>query len=180
MHSTRWIMTSLLVLLAVGAAGCGSKREATPQENPRLAAVRVLDQIVHNHYSDAWGDLHSVDQKVAPLSEYVGLGDGKFVESTAVDIRMGFAGSFSLVHTVHLVAEDGKWKWILPSWRFRDYKADRCPTDSGSISVTPSARNQVQTRSTSFSGADAPDVTPTTSTPSSQLSSISVSSSIRC
>jgi len=155
-------MASLLVLLAPAAAGCGSKRDAKPQENPRLAAVRVLDQIVHNHYSDAWGDLHSVDQKVAPLSEYVGcetrspviarprsvkvvsvntesvgLGDGKFVESTAVDIRMGFAGSFSLVHTVHLVAEDGKWKWILPSWRFRDYKADRCPTDSGS-SAPPS------------------------------------------
>ena len=54
------------------------------------------------------------------------------VESTAVDIRMAFAGSFSLVHTVHLVAEGGKWKWILPAWRFRDYKADRCPTDAGS------------------------------------------------
>jgi hypothetical protein len=138
-------------------AGCGSQRSAKPKESPRVAAVRVLDQIVHNHYTDAWGGLHSVDQGVAPLAEYVGcetrspviarprtvkvvsvnkesvgLGDGKFVESTAVDIRMGFAGSFSLVHTVHLVAEDGKWKWILPSWRFRDYKADRCPTDSGS------------------------------------------------
>jgi hypothetical protein len=33
---------------------------------------------------------------------------------------------------VHLVASHGMWKWILPSWRFRDYKADRCPTDAGS------------------------------------------------
>jgi hypothetical protein len=145
------------VLVVVLCAGCGLKSSKQPQESPRVAAVRVLDQIVHNDYTDAWGDLHSIDQKVAPLAEYVGcetrspviarpssvkvvsvnresvgLGDGKFVESTAVDIRMAFAGSFSLVHTVHLVAEDGKWKWILPSWRFRDYRANRCPTDSGS------------------------------------------------
>ena len=157
MLRTMRTLLPVLVLLALLAAGCGSKRSAKPTENPRVAAARVLDQIVHNHYTDAWGDLHSVDQSVAPLAEYVacetrspviarpravkvvrvnsesvGLGDGKFVRSTAVDIRMAFAGSFSLVHTIHLVAEDGKWKWILPSWRFRDYKADRCPTDSGS------------------------------------------------
>ena len=157
MLRTMRTLLPVLVLLALLTAGCGSKRSAKPTENPRVAAARVLDQIVHNQYTDAWGDLHSVDQRVAPLAEYVacetrspviarprtvkvvsvnsesvGLGDGKFVQSTAVDIRMAFAGSFSLVHTIHLVAEDGKWKWILPSWRFHDYKADRCPTDSGS------------------------------------------------
>ena len=50
---------------------------------------------------------------------------------------------------------------------------------NGSIRSTPRARNQSQTRLTSFSGADAPDVTPTVRTPSSQAASISVSSSIR-
>ena len=45
--------------------------------------------------------------------------------------------------------------------------------------TTPRARNQSQTRLTSFSGAEAPEVIPTVSTPSSQASSISVSSSIR-
>ena len=48
------------------------------------------------------------------------------------------------------------------------------------MSSTPRARNQSHTRATSFSGAEAPDVMPTVSTPSSQSSSISVSSSIRC
>jgi hypothetical protein len=47
---------------------------------------------------------------------------------------MQFAGGseFHLTHTVHLVADHGRWKFILPGWRFRDYRADRCPTDSGS------------------------------------------------
>ena len=36
------------------------------------------------------------------------------------------------------------------------------------MSVTPRSRNQSSTPSTSFSGADAPDVMPTISTPSSQ------------
>ena len=71
---------------------------------------------------------------VSVNEESVGLGDGKFIESTAVSVRMRFAGGsqFTLVHSVHLVAEDGKWKWILPSWRYRDYRADKCPTDAGS------------------------------------------------
>jgi hypothetical protein len=140
------------VVLVVTAAGCGSNN-ARPKENPRVAALRVVNRIVHNQYAQAWGDLHSVDQKVAPLAEYVacetrspviarplsmkvvsvndesvGLGDGKFLDSTSVDVRMTFAGNFHLVHSVHLIAEDGKWKWILPSWRYRDYRADRCPT----------------------------------------------------
>jgi hypothetical protein len=147
------VVVALAALLLV--AGCGSS--GAPKESPKVAALRVLDQIVHNQYAEAWGDLHSIDQHVAPLAEYVGcetrspviarpltaravrvgsesvgLGDGKFVESTAVDIRMTFAGNFTLVHTVHLVAEKGRWKWIIPSRRYRDYKADRCPTDSGS------------------------------------------------
>lgn len=146
---------ALLALAAVLAAGCGSS--AKPSEDPGAAAQRVLDLIVHNRYTEAWDELHPTDKAVAPREEYVGcesrspvpatpnsvkvvkvhdesvgLGDGKFVESTGVDLKLGFRGGFHLVHTVHLVASHGKWTWILPSWRYRDYKADRCPTDAGS------------------------------------------------
>jgi hypothetical protein len=144
------------VVVVLLAAGCGGK-QSRPKDDPGKAAVKVLGLITRNQYAEAWADLHPDDQRVAPLAEYVGcetrspviarplsvrvvsvkhesvgLGNGKFVESTAIGIRLRFAGSFSLVHTVHLVASDGEWKWILPSWRFRDYRADRCPTDPGS------------------------------------------------
>ena len=151
-------MKYVLATLAVLAlAGCGGSSSAAPKSDPRQAAVKVLDQIVHNRYTEAWDDLHPTDQAVAPRTEYVGcesrspviakprsvrvvgvkdesigLGDGSFVQSKAVALRLGFAGGFKLTHTVHLVASHGEWKWILPGWRFRDYRADRCPTDGGS------------------------------------------------
>jgi hypothetical protein len=157
-------MKALLLLAAVVAvAGCGSSN-AQPKDDPGAFAVKVVDQIVHNRYSLVWGDLHSADQKVAPSTEYVqcerrspviavptstkvlsisnesvGIGDGSFVDSKAVHVRLGFAGGFHLVHTVHVVAEHGKWTWILPSWRFRDYKADKCPVDAGSTPPAPTA-----------------------------------------
>jgi hypothetical protein len=151
---TRIGLLAAAILLVV--AGCGSS-SANPKEDPGRVAVAVLDLITRNQYAQAWDDLHPEDQRVAPLTEYVGcemrspviarplkvkvvsindesvgLGNGKFVESTAVGVRLAFAGNFSLVHTVHLVASHGKWKWILPARRFRDYRADKCPTDPGS------------------------------------------------
>ena len=54
--------------------------------------------------------------KVLSVStESVGIGDGTFVDSKAVHVRLGFAGGFHVAHTVHVVAEHGKWTWILPS-----------------------------------------------------------------
>jgi hypothetical protein len=152
-------VTRLAVLLLAGAlvAGCGATTSAQPKDDPGVFATKVVDLIVHNKYSAAWGDLHSVDKQVAPSGEYVdceirnpviavprsvkvlsvkdesvGIGDGTFVDSKAVAVRLGFAGSFKVTHTVHVVADHGKWTWILPAWRYRDYKGDTCPTDAGS------------------------------------------------
>jgi hypothetical protein len=145
-----------LLLAAVLVAGCGGAKQ--PQDDPGVFATKVVDLIVHNKYSAAWDDLHPVDQQVAPSTEYVGcetrnpviavprtvkvlsvkdesigIGDGTFVDSKAVAVRLGFAGSFKVTHTVHVVADHGKWTWILPAWRYRDYKGDTCPTDAGSV-----------------------------------------------
>ena len=136
-------------------AGCGSNGK--PNDDPRNVAAKVVRLIVHNKYSAAWEDLYAADQQVAPFAEYVGcetrnpviavprsvqvlgvkdesvgIGNGKFVDSKAVDVQLNFAGGFHVVHTTHVVAEHGTWKWIIPPWRYRDYKADKCPTDAGS------------------------------------------------
>jgi hypothetical protein len=154
---------ALAVAAAALLAGCGSGASA-PRDDPGAFAVNVVKLIVGNSYSRAWQDLHSADQKVAPLDEYVtcesrspvltaptsmkavkvtdesvGLGNGRFVPSKAVSVRMVFPSKNVLVHTVHVVAEHGHWKWILPSWRFRDYRAEHCPTDAGSAPPPPSA-----------------------------------------
>jgi len=146
-----------LALLALAAAGCGGSHSAKqPTADPKKAAVNVVAMIVHNRYTQAWDTLHSSDQKVAPRNEYVaceqrspitsppssvkvlrvthesvGLGDGTFVPSTAVAVRLGFPGGFHADQTVHLVAEDGTWKWILPAQKYREYKANTCPGTGG-------------------------------------------------
>jgi hypothetical protein len=153
-------MSMKLIPIAIAAAllaGCGST-SARPKDDPQAFAVGVVKLITANHYTRAWQDMHSTDQKVASLDEYVacesrspvlaaptsvravgvssesiGLGNGRFVESKAVRVRMVFPGAGNvLTHTVHVIAEHGHWKWILPSWRFRDYRADRCPGGVGS------------------------------------------------
>jgi len=47
----RWLpVAAALVLLA---AGCGSKKEATPKDDPRKVAVAVMGLITANHYAQA-------------------------------------------------------------------------------------------------------------------------------
>ena len=146
---------AVLAVAALILTACGGS--STPKDDPGAFALNVVRLITHNRYEQAWGDLHPDDQRVAPLNEYVtcesrspviavptntkvvsindesvGLGNGRFEDSKAVDVSLDFAGGFNVVHTVHLVAKGGRWKWILPGWRFREYRADRCPVDSAS------------------------------------------------
>ena len=149
----------LLALAGLAAllVACGSSAG-----DPKEVAVQAIGRIVHNNYADAWDELYSRDRAVATREEYVGcesrspvqevptgvkalsvgnesvgVGDGSFVDSKAVKVQLDFRGG-RLVHTVHLVKDGGKWRWILPAYRYRDYKDDRCPTDAGSSNPTTS------------------------------------------
>ena len=207
------------------ATGCGASHSSTPTADPKQVAVKVLGQIVHNRYTQAWDSLHPSDQDVAPRVEYVscetrspviavptsvkvrrrsqrvGRDRRRLVSSRAPQSTCGSASPAASTSSTPCTwsRRTASGRWILPPTRYRDYKADRCPTDAGSTpaaddvlasgasrlaprrarargaarpagetrrprrragtarsSVTPRARNQSQTRSTSFSGADAP------------------------
>ena len=138
-------------LLALVLAACGSQAQ-----KPEDAAIKDVGLIVSNKYSEAWDQLYSRDRAVAPRDEYVtcesrspvievpkstkalgvtdesvGIGDGTFVDSKAVKLQLDFRGG-RLVHTVHVIEEGGKWKWMFPAARYRQYKANQCATDAGS------------------------------------------------
>ena len=122
------VLAAVVLVAMLLLAGCGSNGK--PKDDPRKVAAKVVGLIVHNKYSAAWEDLYSADQQVAPFAEYVGCetrnpviavprsvqvlgmkdesvgtGNGKFVDSKAVDVRLNFVGVFHVVHTMHVVAE---------------------------------------------------------------------------
>jgi len=62
------------------------------------------------------------------------LGAGRFVPSEAVVVRItisaGAASSIPPVvvdDTIHAVAVNGNWRWILPTWRLEEYRSGHCP-----------------------------------------------------
>lgn len=149
----------LVVLAALAAllVACGANAG-----DPKDAAVKNVGLIVQNRYAEAWDELYSKDRAVAPRDEYVGcesrspvqevptalkalsvrdasvaIGDGSSVDGKAVKVQMDFRGG-RLVHTVHVVKDGGKWRWILPAERYRQYRANACPTDAGSSNPTAS------------------------------------------
>jgi hypothetical protein len=140
-------------LLALTLAGCGGSAHRSSSEpgGADAFATRVVRLVVESRYAEAWGDLHPADRAVAPehvyvaceersaialaptriravgsSSDSVALGDGRFVPSRVVRVRIDFPGGFHFVHPVHLVASGGRWTWILPAERYRAYRAGSC------------------------------------------------------
>ena len=155
---TRAALAVLAAATCIALAACGGS--SAPNAAPGPFAVMIVERITHNDYTHVWGDLLSVDREVAPKAEYVacesshpvgavprsvkvlrvadesvGLGNGRFVPSKAVSVRITFAGNLALTHVVHLVAEEGHWRFILPPWRYRDYRADKCPSTEAESNV---------------------------------------------
>lgn len=141
----------------IGTRSGGEAVAKEPSADLRAFAVDVVRLIVQNRYGEAWGALHPADRRVASKAEYigcenrsrftarfvrarvahvadeaVGLGDGRFVHSKAVDVVITLeedgVAPFVVRHTMHVVPSGSRWTWILPSWRYLDFRANRCPT----------------------------------------------------
>jgi hypothetical protein len=136
----------------VTLAACGGSAHGGSHPGGADAfATRVVRLVVESHYAEAWHDLHPADRAVAPQRTYVAceertaialaptqiravgsssdsvaLGNGSFVPSRVVRVRIEFPGGFHFVHAVHLVASNGRWTWILPAARYRAYRAGEC------------------------------------------------------
>src|SRR5262249_4205040 len=108
------IAIAFVVAVAIAiAGGVYLTRADGPPGGPGAFAVGVVRLIVENRYGEAWADLHPIDQLVAPKGEYVGcenrtrfsakfvratpgpvtdeavgLGNGRFVRSKAVEVRV--------------------------------------------------------------------------------------------
>ena len=72
-------------------------------------------------------------------NDSVGLGNGRFVETKAVDVvvtlREDGVAPFVVRHTVHVIAADGKWSWIVPAWRYGYFRDNVCPSPAHTPSV---------------------------------------------
>lgn len=70
----------------------------------------------------AMTDITVVDEYKEPV-EVVGLGD---VPSTAVTIKLKMEGD-EQSFTVHAIAVNGSWHWVMPTDGIATYKAGNCP-----------------------------------------------------
>lgn len=139
-------------------AGGGSSAASRPKEDPVAFLRGIVSSIAANDYEHVWPSLHPAQQRVATRGLYVrcerldpvvgelkgitvvralderiavaGAGDD-LVDSKAVTFRLKLSDvtgeSFGLV-TVHAVAVQGHWRWILTPDRFAVYRSGGCPT----------------------------------------------------
>ena len=83
----KYLLAVFVALAALAITGCGGSSSGTPKDDPKQAAVKVLTQIVHNRYTQAWDDLHPTDQAVAPRDEYVTCESRSPVASVPLTVR---------------------------------------------------------------------------------------------
>jgi hypothetical protein len=134
----------------------GSSKDARPATDPVVFLRSVVAKIAANDYDRVWETLHPSQQRVATKELYVQCeqlspipgrldsvelvnakteriavaGEGK-VESEAASFRVKITDPTLGAHvvvpmTVHAVAVDGRWRWILGPKRYDLYRTKSC------------------------------------------------------
>jgi hypothetical protein len=143
----------LVSVLTAALGGMTAPRAAAPVRPDAGAFVeRLVVQIVRDDYARAWLTLHPAHKAVAPRWQYVQCerrspvpgaiaslrivgsrnervlvaGVGR-VPGRAVTFRLVLRdpayGSVTVTHTAHVVAVNGRWRWILTPERYALYRA---------------------------------------------------------
>lgn len=60
-----------MALFFIALAIALSPTSSQPRAEASAFAVRLVNQIAHNRYEEAWANLHPLHQQVAPLDRYV-------------------------------------------------------------------------------------------------------------
>jgi hypothetical protein len=149
--------------------GSSGKATVQPADDPVVFLRGIVRGIAGNDYEAIWPSLHPAQQCVATRGLYVrceqrdpvvGRLDGitviraldqriavagaagNVVDSKAVTFRLKLTeatGRTSGVVTVHAVAVEGHWRWILTPSRFEVYRSGVCPTTVPPSSPSSSA-----------------------------------------
>jgi hypothetical protein len=153
----RLIPAIALVLVLVGAAGCGG--DSAPGEDPGVFVTSVVRTLYRGQSGDAWELLHPEHRAAVSKERYVACerkaplegqvrrievvsvedapatvpGESEAVLSKAVTIRItlklpGIPTAQPVTHTAHVFAVNGKWAWVIGPTDYATYLSGACPT----------------------------------------------------
>jgi hypothetical protein len=144
-------MRPLLALVGILAvAGCGGG--GAPEQPAGEFVDGLFTRIFAGRHASVWEDLYPPHQEVASRARYVSCssreptidasagvevldvrdqrwqvaGEQESRESTAVTFRITIAGS-GATSTGHLIAVDGRWRWILSPADYAAFSSGSCP-----------------------------------------------------
>jgi hypothetical protein len=138
------------VLAALLLAGCGGG--GAPEQPAGEFVDGLFSRIFDGRHASVWDDLYPPHQRVATRARYVSCGEGEPAiddsaavevldvrdemwqvagepesrESKAVTFRITVAGN-GATSTGHLIAVDGRWRWILSPADYQAFSAGQCP-----------------------------------------------------
>jgi hypothetical protein len=134
------------------------KPEAPAAKGSAMSFLRgVVNQLVDDHYAEAWRTLHPAQQSFAAQDEYVACESRDPIPGVLSDFRVNSAWDESFTVpgtkerviaktvvavieirdmasgevvptkvTLHAVAVEGRWRWVLPADRASLYRSDSC------------------------------------------------------